>query len=350
MLFYWILYLSVAYIALNKAGRSIRLSQGTWIWLWIIFTILTGLRHHVGGDWNNYLWRFQQLPYMSFEEAMQSGDIGYMWLTYTINDMGWGGIYLVNFICAAIFFSGLFALLRRQPNPWLGLAVAIPYLIIVVSMGYVRQGVALGFVMLGLASLDKKRFKTFVFFIVLAITFHKSAILMIAFGIFQQGKGKFFRFLALLLAGIGVWSAFVEQASADLWTNYVEAEMQSSGAMLRAILNFIPAMFLVIYRREWQEEFDDYTLWLMIALASVMAMILVPYASTAVDRMSLYFIPIQIVVWSRLPYLARYRMAPSMSTLFILSLYFMVLFMWLNFGVFSNWWIPYRNILWMSIF
>ena len=33
---------------------------------------------------------------------------------------------------------------RRQPMPWLGLLVAIPYLVIVVGMGYSRQAIALG--------------------------------------------------------------------------------------------------------------------------------------------------------------------------------------------------------------
>ena len=56
--------------------------------------------------------------------------------------MDWG-ILGVNLIGGAIFAFGLVAFCRRQPRPWLALAVAIPYLVIVVAMGYSRQGIAL---------------------------------------------------------------------------------------------------------------------------------------------------------------------------------------------------------------
>ena len=65
------------------------------------------------------------------------------------------GIWFVNTICGGIFSYGLIAFARSQPRPWLALAVAVPYLIIVVAMGYTRQAAAIGFVMLGLSALAK---------------------------------------------------------------------------------------------------------------------------------------------------------------------------------------------------
>ncbi len=44
--------------------------------------------------------------------------------------------------------SGLVQFCRKQPLPWLALAVAAPFIIIVVGMGYTRQSVALGFILL----------------------------------------------------------------------------------------------------------------------------------------------------------------------------------------------------------
>ena len=50
---------------------------------------------------------------------------------------------------AVPFTYGLFRICRQQPNPWLALVVATPFLIIVVGMGYTRQAAAMGFLMIG---------------------------------------------------------------------------------------------------------------------------------------------------------------------------------------------------------
>lgn len=347
MFTYFAMYFVSAYAAINNASKVGRSSKMTWIYVGVFLTLVIGLRHHVGGDWNNYYRRFYQLGYMTFEEAMAVKDIGYQALSYMVYDLGWGEMYLVNFICAIFFVTGLIVFLRRQPNAWLGLTVAIPYLIIVVSMGYTRQAVAIGFVMWGLAALDRGKFKTFILFILLAITFHKSAILMMAFGIFQQGKGKLFKVASIVLAGAGVWISFVEKGADDLIQNYLvdNTYLESQGAMIRVLLNLLPAILLLIYRREWKRNFNDYGLWFMVAVASIASVGLVSFASTAVDRMALYFIPIQIVVFSRLPYLARRKVSPKMTASLIVLFYALVMYVWLFYGAHARYWVPYKNVL-----
>ena len=71
---------------------------------------------------------------------------------------------------------------------------------------------------------------------------------------------------------------------------------------------------------------------------------MVSTASTAVDRVALYFIPIQLVVFSRLPYLARKQVAPVVMKVMIVLGYTAVLFVWLNFATHSKYWIPYQNL------
>ncbi|WP_457565119.1 EpsG family protein, partial [Caminibacter sp.] len=246
---------------------------------------------------------------------------------------------------AFIFLWGLSKLLKSQPYPWIGLMVAFPYLIIVVSMGYMRQAVAIGFVMAAIAYLQRGSFFKYVVFVTLAVLFHKSAILMMAFGIFDKGKGKFFKLLALVLIAIGVYVSFVSKQANELWQNYVVADMKSQGAYIRAILNLIPALILFKFRKKWQEEFEDYNFWKMIALGVILAFILVPFASTAVDRMALYFIPLQIVVFSRLPVLLKNKIPVSNVVLLIFVYYLTILLGWLFLAAHSAWWQPYRNYI-----
>jgi len=347
---YFILYLISSVVAISISHRrTIRSNTVVWSFVGVLLTIFIGWRHHVGGDWNNYLRRFQQIADFSFSDTLAKSDPGYQFVVYVMNDWGFG-MHAVNFLSAILFVTGLIAFLRKELNPWLGLTVAIPYLIIVVSMGYTRQGVAVGLVMWGLASLERDKFVKFLLFIALAASFHKSAVLMIAFGMFTQGKGKVFKVIAVIAAGVGIWLSFVEESSSTLWKNYVEEEMKSQGALIRVVLNFIPALLLLAFRKKWQKYFNDYTLWVMVALASVASVVAVNFASTAVDRMALYFIPIQIVVYARLPFLARELLSPKVTTTLIVLFYGLILFVWLNYAANARYWVPYHNMLFMDLF
>jgi hypothetical protein len=62
-------------------------------------------------------------------------------------------------------------------------------------------------------------------------------------------------------------------------------------------------------------------------------------SSAAVDRISLYIIPLQIAVLGRVPLIFKSRM---FGTVVVASYCFLVEFVWLNFAQFSNLWVPYQ--------
>jgi len=88
----------------------------------------------------------------------------------------------------------------------------------------------------------------------------------------------------------------------------------------------------------------------MIALGSVASIFMVGLAPTAIDRVSLYFTPIQVVVYSRLPYLLRHKFNPQTITFGILAFYALVLYVWLNYATHALYWVPYKNALFDGIF
>ena len=347
MLTYYIMFFVPAIAAMANVSERRQSNIGAWSFIGFLLIVIIGLRMS-GGDWLNYYDRFNEMAYLTLEEAVSIKEPSYQLISYYMYEWGWG-FSSVTLICALISVTGLIIFLRNQVNPWLGLAVAVPYLIIVVYMGYMRQGVALGLVMWGIAALEQGKFLRFVVLVVVAATFHKSAILMIAFGIFQHGGGRYFKFLALIFVAIGVWSSFVGDAEV-LWQHYVEEQMQSQGAIIRVLLNLVPAVLLIVFRKRWKEEYKDYVFWVSIALASFASVGLVGFASTAVDRMALYFLPLQIAVFSRLPFLARNWLAPQVTAMLVLLLYFAILFVWLNFAN-NKWaWNPYTNVIFVELF
>jgi hypothetical protein len=62
-------------------------------------------------------------------------------------------------------------------------------------------------------------------------------------------------------------------------------------------------------------------------------------SSTAVDRVSLYLMPLQLAVLVRAALLGRSRLP---GTVAVLAFSFAVQFVWLNFADNARYWVPYR--------
>lgn len=349
MITYWMMYLFPALMALLGENRR-RTPLMPFFFIGFFFALLIGLRHQVGGDWPNYLRHYDQVIGISFSEAfIFSKDYGHQALNWIMAQ--WDlGVYGTNVIYGTVFMTGLVKFSRQQLYAWIAMAVAVPYMVVVVAMGYSRQAMALGIFMWAITYLSQRKLFTYLVMLLIAALFHKSAIILLPLGMFLYEKGKILRLLMIIPLGIGAWDLLLADSQENLWYQYVERDMQSTGAQIRVAMNFLPAMLLLMYRKKWKRSFDDYTFWFWIAIGSIIAMGLVGVASTAVDRIALYFIPIQLAVYARLPYLMRSQLSPSVTKVLIVMMYTLVLFVWLNFGTFSGWWLPYENLLWMGLF
>ena len=87
--------------------------------------------------------------------------------------------------------------------------------------------------------------------------------------------------------------------------------------------------------------------WRTFALMAVLAAIALPFvaSSVIVDRLSIYLIPLQIFVLSRLPY-STSDQDPGIGMKMLVIVYTgAVLFVWLNYAVNAGSWLPYRNYL-----
>ncbi|MCI5138426.1 MAG: EpsG family protein [Candidatus Electrothrix sp. AR1] len=338
---YWLMYAIPAFAALSVGSRG--RSWSPWIFLGIFFTICIGFRLQVGADWENYL------PYYDREigRALADpviGDPGYVLLNRLMAHWDWK-IYGVNLVCGLIFIGGLVAFCRGLYRSWLGLAVAVPYLVIVVAMGYSRQGVALGLIFWGLVYLEQGNFLPYVLFIAAASLFHQTAVIMIPLGIFLYRQGWLYRIAAVILIAAGVWDALVVEDMNRLWITYVEQQMHSRGAFIRVAMNGTAAVILLKYWKQWKRVYPNALFWLWMAYGAIACVFLVDFATTAVDRLALYLTPLQVVVFSRLPFLARKELHANVMVVLILFGYGTVLFVWLNFASHAQYWLPYRNIL-----
>jgi len=347
MLTYWLLFVFPAWAAIaaptrpRPAGKTLELS---WLAAGLLLALLIGLRHQVGGDWGNYELHYLGMVGAPLAEVLeQKGDPGYYllnWLAAKVN----GGVYLVNLVSGALFSLGLVAFCRQQPRPWLALAVAVPYMVIVLGMGYSRQGVALGLAMLGMVGLARRNNLQFVLWVALAATFHKSAVLLVPLAALATPHNRIWTGLWVgVSAALLYWVLLADSVDA-LVTNYVEAEYQSEGAAVRIAMNTLPAALLLVLRKRFVWPLAERNLWMMMALAALAAaaVLLVSPSSTAVDRVALYLIPLQLFVFARLPDLLGQADNRRKWVLAVVAYYALVLFVWLNFATHAQYWLPYQ--------
>ena len=79
------------------------------------------------------------------------------------------------------------------------------------------------------------------------------------------------------------------------------------------------------------------------SVVSFFAIFFVQFSSTFVDRMIIYFSPVQIYVWSRIAFMSRNSKFEIYINGSIISFYALMYFVWMMFSEYT-WgnWIPYR--------
>ena len=333
-----------------SSGRPSRLRAGTLVVLVLFLTLLIGLRNGVGGDWQNYFPYLDSVFGLSFAEVLQQTEPGYALLNWLANQWG-GSVFFVNTICGLIFSIGLLRFCQAQPRPWLALTVAFPYLVVVVAMGYSRQGVAIGLEMLALIALQRNRLLPFLGWIALAATFHRTVLVLLVLPASTlSGSLRFSQLIRLALlagAGYGLYSAILAPDLDYYIQGYLEAEYQSQGALIRVSLCLLPALIFLPNRRRFQLDPDPLRIWSLLSVLAIAAAVglFTVASSTAVDRLALYLIPLQIFVGSRLPDTRLWGLTPQSWNQLLIIFSLAVLLVWLLFAQHAQYWLPYRNLL-----
>jgi hypothetical protein len=338
---YWLMFALPIFALASPARASRGVRKFAWFAIGFLFAVLIGLRHQVGGDWFNYIEHYYLAAHRSFLDALRTNDPGYAALNWLSAQIG-GDVYFVNMVAAIVVMLGVTTFTRRQPLDWLALAVAVPYLLVVVAMGYSRQSIALGFELLALNALSEDRKMRFALLVICGALFHKTAIVLLPIAALASAQGRLWTAIWIAATTAVATQLLLTERSGQLWSTYVTQQMESQGAYIRVVMNAIPAAIFLLWRRQFSLRASDEKLWTWIAVFSLIMVPLVSQASTAVDRMSLYFIPIQLFVFSRLPLLSRSLDTQAMITGGIAVYYGAVMFVWLVYATHARYWVPYQ--------
>ena len=303
--------------------------------------LMIGLRFEVGADWENYLRIFQRASFGSLDRAISEGDPAFQAINWLVADLG-GSIWLVNLICAAVFSWGLIRFCLSQPLPWLALTVAVPYLVIVVAMGYTRQGAALGLILAGLADFFRREsIVRFAVYVAAAATFHATAVLPFLLVATVVNRNQLVTFIGIAFLGILFYNLFLSASIERFYGVYMKTGYSSQGALIRVLMiASAGALFFAIGRRAGIGDVE-YRVWRNFAFASIGAVIALAISpsSTAVDRVAVYLLPLQVAIFSRFPMVAQ---RDVLLRLMPIMLFGAVQFVWLSYAAHSRLWVPYK--------
>ena len=352
MLPYWFLFLVPAAAALafgplmrfRTDGTRLTRIDATWILVILVLTLLIGFRYRVGGDWENYFRYLDRVKNLTFGDLWALKDPGYLALNFFSQRLGFG-MTGVNTFSGLIFSVGLVTFCRSLPRPWLALACAIPYIIIVVAMGYTRQSIALGLIMISFVMLARGKFMSFAVWVLLGALFHKTAVLMIPIAGLINSKNRWLTLSWISATSFLGYTVLLQDSVDHLVYHYTDTKTSSQGALIRLTMNATPAVIFLLYRHRFLLAPQEKKLWSLLSLTAVgMFIAFFPTSlSTALDRMALYILPLQLFVFAHLPDILGAFGKRNQAIVFLILLYYTaVMFVWLNFATHSRYWVPYQ--------
>lgn len=289
---------------LGRYGRSIRRFL-YWFFL-ITLTIFVGFRYEVGCDWLAYEGHYAFGSEAAFLQSLNLRDPGHWLLISYLNSLELPYISL-NFVASGIFFLGIHFLAKRQPDPLAFIVLCFPILIINMPMSAIRQGMAIGFLCLAYVAFIDRRTLLFIFWILVGLLFHSSIVVFLLLVPFVRMRFNiqnivfgFVIFIPFILAILQTDAAEVANS-----TYLKEGAAEAAGGIFRlGILSFSGIYFLIAFSSSWRKQFPlDYQLARLGSLMMVFFILLFFVSSVIGDRFGYYLIPLQAMIFSRIPYL-----------------------------------------------
>ena len=148
----------------------------------VALTLISGLRFMVSTDYYNYWEGFLQSYFLTWEDFSHARfEKGYLAISRLLSGFTLG--YNILFAAFAILFAAVisFYIYRRSANVWVSFAAFVGFGFLYNAMCFLRQYTALMVVLFAVRYIEQRRFFRFAVFVLLASTFHISALVMLPF-------------------------------------------------------------------------------------------------------------------------------------------------------------------------
>ena len=309
--------------------------------------VFSAFRWEVGCDWGGYYYNYLGARGMDFPDALFHYEpLWWLWLVAQ-HRLGlpyeWANVWM-----SGIFFAGIHVLARRQPDPLGFLVLLFPVLIVNMPMSGIRQGAAIGLLSIALVRLMQGRPVGFAFWVLVGSGFHGSAIIFLLLTPLVARRITGLRLAATVLLAIP-GALVMQQADAveQAAGRYIDTGIDAFGAGFRILLLALSGLyFLMFLRRAWKQSSpDDYPVAMLGSVGMLGIGALLPVSTVIGDRLGYYLIPLQSMIFARVPGLSSLRGRQFLAALPYIGLFmFFVVWTMLS-GHFQGCYLPYGNWL-----
>ncbi|MGY6552418.1 MAG: EpsG family protein [Erythrobacter sp.] len=293
--------------------------------------LFSAYRWQVGCDWSGYYNQYLVAANRDWSQISSNTEPLWWGVLRLIQDAGLPYPY-ANVVSSVIFFAGVHVLARKQRDPLGFLVLLFPILIINMPMSGLRQAAAIGLICIALTQFIDRRPIWYLFWVVIAVGFHTSAAIFVLLLPLATGKYTTKRLVAAGMLAIPGALALATGGSAEVAAQrYIETGVDAAGAAFRVGILALSALYFYLFvRKKWRQIFpNDYSIVSIGAIAMALTVFLLPLSSVIADRLGYYLIPIQVMMFARLPFLEFKRNQGLHSAAPYLGL-------WLTFAVWSQ--------------
>lgn len=199
----------------------------------------------VGGDLENYIPAYEYISQSSWDKLLfVPFETGYVVLNKILSLMTPEVRLLLVFISGFIVFGYIRSIYRNSTIPWLSLFLFIAMGFFTESLSMLRQSIAMVVILGGLKYVEERHFGKYLLIVILAMTFHLTAVVMLILYPFSRVKLNLKNFI-LLITGCGLF-------------------MLTLG---RSILNYVISNFYSLYSSKIESGSGFSMLLLLLAIA-----------------------------------------------------------------------------------
>jgi hypothetical protein len=327
--------LSIPFLLDLKRDRYVDLFIFLYLFLFISFP------YSAGGDSMFYREKFEN----NFSEIGLGYFFGSLYLLFQILDLDYQLFKI--FITFIFLYFGLNFFKKLKVNYYFIIPLLFPIFIIIYGMGSLRQGLALAFFFYFLSI--KSPILRMVFFF-LPATIHPSAIILNLLYLLFFFKKKIFKnlkkvnffILLAIFCGLSIFLLFINLEYIKLYyINYIkERQLTSSGAILRCSITLFSAILFLNFKDKYkilESHFFTTISWIVI-----ISYPFVFFYSTPVDRVYVYFYPLQFVTISILLQTIKNKNLKLLVMYTVLLFSFIYLNVWIFFSENFKYWENYN--------
>lgn len=263
----------------------------------IVLVLFIGLRSRFVGSedsLNYYNHMKRALLYDTWERFYDPDGIesGYQLFVYTISRIFDSPQFL--FVVTGVIFvvSVCYCIYKNSDNVVLSLTMYITLGIMQFQLQGMRQGIAIAICIFSFEFVKRKKFILFVLFVILAMQFHRTAIVIAAMGVVSLLAYNIWTII-LLSTVSGVLFAFSDQLMAfanDVFETDYNMTIDSGGFIATAIYVLIIGFAMYFYRKEMVQKKDKTASAIMfITILGFVSYVMRYFGAVISDRISFYF-------------------------------------------------------------